>query len=110
MKLTLHLQAGQTGDTDTAASVAGDVLTVDSVAYDLSAVPEGGKAEPSGEHPFVGNITRENGEIVAAILWQYNSATAEPDQPPVHPVVTITSGEVADPVVRKPVEEPEHDV
>tara|TARA_R100001230_G_C5675849_1_gene181489 strand:- start:816 stop:1154 length:339 start_codon:yes stop_codon:yes gene_type:complete len=107
MKLTLHMQAGLPGDSETAASVSGDTLTVNGVAYDLSPVPEGGEATPEGESPFVGAITRTNGEIHAAILWRYDSATAEPDQPPVHPVVTITSGDVPDPVLRKPEPEPE---
>ena len=101
MKLTLYLQAS---NVDTSAKIAGDVLTVNGTPYDLSSVPEGGMAEPSGDHPFVGLITRENGEIVAGILWHYDSATAESHQGTEHPVVTISSGKIVDPVIRKPVE------
>ena len=101
MKLTLYLQAASA---DTTASVSGDTLTHNGKALDLSSVPEGGTAEPSGDHPFVGKITRENGEIVGGILWHYDSATAESHQGTEHPVVTITSGEITDPVIRKPVD------
>lgn len=107
MKLTLHMQAGLPGDPETTASVAGDILTVNGVAYDLSPVPEGGEATPEGESPFVGAITRENGEPVAAILWRYDGATADPNQGTELPVATITSGNVPDPVLRKPEPEPE---
>lgn len=106
MKLTLHLQAASA---DTTASVSGDTLTHNGAAFDLSSVPEGGTAEPSGDHPFVGKITRENGEIQAAILWQYDSATAEPDQGTDHPVVTLTSGAIECPVIRRPEPEVEED-
>lgn len=106
MKITLHMQAGLPGDPETTASVAGDILTVDGVAYDLSTVPEGGQAVPEGESPFVGAITRDGGEIHAAILWRYDAATAEPNQGAELPVATITSGDVPDPVLRKPEPEP----
>lgn len=106
MKLTLHLQAGLPGDPETTSSVAGDNLTVDGSAYDLSPVPEGGEVTPEGESPFVGAITRQNGEIHAAILWRYDARTAEPNQGTALPVVSITSGDVPDPVLRKPEPEP----
>lgn len=107
MKLTIHLQAGLPSDPETTASVAVDTLTIDGVDYDLSPVPEGGEATPEEESPFVGIITRENGEIICEILWRYDGATAEPDQGYELPVVTVTSGEVPDPVARKPEPEPE---
>jgi hypothetical protein len=107
MKITLHMQAGLPGDPETTASVAGDILTVDGVDYDLSPVPEGGQAVPEGESPFVGAITRTNGEVVCEMLWRYDGATAEPEQAYEIPVVTVTNGDVPDPVTRKPEPEPE---
>lgn len=80
MKLTVHLAAGLPGADETTASVAGDVLTVSGIAYDLSAVPEGGRAEPQGNHPFIAPITREGGVIHAALAWRYDGAAADPDQ------------------------------
>lgn len=106
MKLTLHMQAGLPGAPETTAYVAGDILTIDGVEYDLSLVPEGGQAVPEGESPFVGFITREGGEIVAEILCRYDAATADPDQGVEMPVIIIANGEVADPVVRKTEPEP----
>ena len=106
MKLTLHMQAGLPGDTETTASVAGDILAIDGVEYDLSPVPEGGQAVPEGASPFVGFITRAGGEIAAEILWRYDPATADPDQGGQIPVVTVTAGTLPDPVTRRPVPEP----
>jgi len=102
MKLTLHMQAGLPGAAETTASVAGNILTVDGVEYDLSPVPEGGQAVPEGQSPFVGFITRAGGEIVAEMLWRYDAATAEPDQGVQSPVVTVTAGALPDPVTRRP--------
>lgn len=103
MKITTKIIAS---DHDTTASVSGDVLTVDGVAYDLSGVPEGGEARPTGDHPFSGPITRTDGVLHLAIIWHFDAATAEPDQGAQYPVLTVTSGDVPDPVKRKPVEEP----
>jgi hypothetical protein len=107
MKLTLHMQAGLPGDPETTASVAGDILTIDGVEYDLSPVPEGGQAVPEGASPFVGFMTRAGGEIAAEILWRYDAATADPDQGGQIPVVTVTAGPLPDPVARLPEPDPE---
>jgi hypothetical protein len=105
MILRLHLTAGLPGDAETEASVAGDVLTVDGHAYDLSAVPEGGEAMPQGlQHPFIGPITRFAGEISAALVWRYDAETAEAEQGSVHPVAIVSKGPVPDPVTRRPIE------
>ncbi|MEN9062831.1 hypothetical protein [Ponticoccus litoralis] len=101
MKITAHLQAALPGVPETIASVSGDALTVDGTVYDLSAVPEGGEAWPEGDHPFSGPITRTGGEIACAVAWAYDPATAEDHQGPTHPVMTIASGPVPDPVTRK---------
>ncbi|WP_417713730.1 hypothetical protein [Pseudophaeobacter arcticus] len=93
---------GQPGQPETSASVVGDTLTVDGVEYDLSAVPEGGFAEPSGDHPFVGRIRRSGGVLSLSLRWRYDAATAEAHQPSVAPVLSVTAGAVPDPITRKP--------
>lgn len=101
MKITIYARGDRA---ETAASVAGDTLTVDGVDYDLSAVQEGDTATVEGDAPFVGPITREGGEIVCAMLWSYDPASAEANQPDVAPVLTVTSGPVPDPVTRRAAE------
>lgn len=101
MKLTLHLMAGRPGNPDTTAHVAGDILTVDGTEYDLSAVPEGGRATPQGAHPFVGAITRADGVIHAAMIWHYDGAAALPEQGAEPIAIDITHGRVNDPVARR---------
>jgi hypothetical protein len=103
MKLHTHPQAGLPGQPEIAASVAGDVLTIDGIAYDLSAVPEGGEARPEGDHPFLGAIRREAGEIVATILWRYDAALAAPEQPrnPAHWIISVTDGPVPSPIIKR---------
>ena len=95
MKLTTSAQAGLPGTPETTASVAGDVLTVNGITYDLSLVPEGGEATPEGDHPFIGTITRTNGEIVATIIWSYGPGAAT-NQPvdPAYWVITLTDGPI----------------
>ena len=102
MRLTISPIAGLPGQPETAASVSGNVLTVDGISYDLSPVPEGGEATPEGEeHPFTGAITRRVGEIAAAIRWVYGK-DADRDQPidPSHWIVTVVDGPVPSPVVK----------
>ena len=101
MKLTLHLMVGAPGQPQTTADVAGDVLTVDGAEYDLSAVPEGGRPTPQGDHPFTGRITRQGGIIQAALIWRYDGANALPDQGSDPAVIEVTSGPVPDPVLRQ---------
>ncbi|UWS78524.1 hypothetical protein N1037_14745 [Phaeobacter sp. G2] len=102
MKIACICIAGLPGQPETTASVNGDTLTVDGVAYDLSSVPEGGFAEPEGDHPFVGRIERTGGVLLLSLRWHYDTATAEPIQPATAPVLTVTSGPVPDPVTRLP--------
>jgi hypothetical protein len=102
MQITCSLIAGLPGQTETAASVAGDTLTVGGTAFDLSAVPEGGFAESGGDHPFVGRIERTGGVLHLALRWHYDAATAEPIQPAAAPVLTVTAGPVPDPITRLP--------
>ncbi|MEX5599161.1 hypothetical protein [Pseudophaeobacter sp. C1-32P7] len=107
MKISFNCIAGLPGQHETSASVSGDTITVDGVAYDLSAVPEGGFAEPDGEHPFFGQIARIGGELHLSLLWFYDAATAEVHQPAAAPVLAVTEGEVPDPITRKPAPQPE---
>ncbi|WP_127109947.1 hypothetical protein [Pararhodobacter zhoushanensis] len=103
MHITLSPCRGLPGAPETTLSVAGDVLSVDGAAFDLSGVPEGGIATPEGKHPFVGTITREGGEIrctVRVILGD----TAAPDQPDSPWTVTASSGAISLPATR--IEEP----
>ncbi|WP_065332166.1 hypothetical protein [Tritonibacter mobilis] len=110
MKITCIPVAGLPGQSDTSASVNGDVITVNGTAYDLSTIPEGGFADPVGSsHPFVGRIERTNGEIHLQMVWRYSTVTAQPDQPAELAVVTISSGAVPDPIQRKPVEAKEYE-
>ncbi|UWQ77390.1 hypothetical protein [Leisingera sp. M658] len=102
MKVTCICMAGLPGQPETSASVSGDVITVDGVPYDLSAVPDGGFAEPEGEnHPFIGRIERIDGGLHVRLRWIYSDATAEPHQPAVQPAFLAIIGPVPDPIVRK---------
>lgn len=103
MRLTIVKQAGLPGAPDTTASVAGDVLTVNGQAFDLSGVPEGGEALAQGEgHPFAGPIRRENGVLQVPVIWAYDTASADPDQGAESPVLDVSGGVVPDTIVRKP--------
>ena len=102
MKITCICIAGLPGQPETTASVIGDTLTVDGVAYDLSSVPEGGFAEPEGDHPFVGRIERTGGVLGLSLRWRYDTATANPIQPTDAPVLSVVAGAVPDPIIRKP--------
>lgn len=107
MQITCTCIAGLPGQPETAASVSGDTITVNGVAYDLSAIPEGGFAEPEGDHPFTGRITRIGGELHLSLRWIYDTGSAEPIQPAAAPVLAVTEGAVPDPITRKPAPQPE---
>ena len=98
MRITFHLKDNTL--IETTARVSGDVITVNGTAYDLSSVPEDGLAQPQGDHPFAGPITRTEGVIHVAVNWQYKTETSEADQPKSPPVFEITDGDVPDPVKR----------
>lgn len=104
MKIDLSITAGLPGQDETTISVAGDVITIDEVPYDLSAVPEGGEAYDEDEgSPLIGKITRTNGVIHCTVLAQLGD-TAESNQStdPAHWVIEIADGPVVIPAVRKP--------
>ena len=100
-EITFSLRAGLPGQPETTATVSGDTVTVDGIAYDLSAVPEGGFAEADGdEHPFRGRIARSGGVLRYCLRWRFDPATAEPAQPATLPAAVLTAGPVPDPIVR----------
>ena len=109
MKITLSPSKGLPGAAETTLSIAGDVLTYDGVAYDLSPVPEGGEATPDGlVHPFTGPITRVGGEIACAVMVTLGD-TASPIQSsdPADWVLGVADGAVDLPIARIPEPEPE---
>jgi hypothetical protein len=103
MILTLIPQRGLPGQPETTIHIAGDVLTVDGIAYDLSVIPEGGEGIPEGEHPFAGPISREDGVLHASVIVRLDD-TAAFDQPGIPWTVIAFDGPVAIPAARKLVE------
>ena len=99
MQITLTPCRGLPGQAESRVSVAGDVLTVDGIAYDLSAIPDGGEATPEGAHPFTGVATRDAGEIHCTVRVVLDDSAA-PDQPESPWVVTATAGDVPVPAIR----------
>ena len=103
MHLILSPLRGLPGQPETLLSVAGDVLTCDGIAYDLSAVPEGGEGWPEGDHPFIGALRREGGVIHATVRVTLG-ATADPMQPASPWIIPAASGPVTIAAAR--IEEP----
>ena len=99
MQITLSPCRGLPGQPETALSVAGDVLTVDGTAFDLSEVAEGDVATPLGEHPFVGTITRTAGVICCTVLVSLGD-DADPNQPDSPWIVAAQDGPLTIPAAR----------
>jgi hypothetical protein len=108
MHLMLSPMRGLPGQKETTVVVSGDTIIVDGTTYNLSAVPEGGLAEPEGEHPFVGAITRRDAVIHATVRVALDDTTA-PHQPadPAHWIREGAEGVVELPIIRIP--EPEEE-
>ncbi|WP_111639999.1 hypothetical protein [Marinomonas shanghaiensis] len=87
----------------TAIALSGLVLTIDDVEYDLSAIPEGGQAEPEEDSHFIGIVTRES----VTIKYEYDSSKAEPSQSTDWADYTfdIDDGEVPCPIQWLPIEQ-----
>jgi len=104
MHLTLSPQVGLPGQPETTIHVAGDILTVDGTAYDLSPVPEGGEGEWP-DSPFIGPIRRIGGVIHAALRVRLGDTAAD-DQPtdPKHWIIQDAEGDAIIPAARKIVE------
>lgn len=97
MRITPVLMAGNIGCTPTAVSVSGDVLTIDGIDYDLSAIGEGEIGEWD-DSPIIGTVTRTGGEIICSIIYLYDPSYGPNVAAPSEAV--ITSGALPDPVVR----------
>lgn len=108
MHLTLSPQMGLPGQPETIIEVAGDVLTIDGVPYDLSPVPEGGDGEwteDSGEgSPSIGCIRRTGGVIHATVRVRLGETAAD-NQPDSPWTIPDAEGTVTIPAARRP--EPE---
>lgn len=110
MHITLSPTRGLPGDPETVLAVSGDILTVDGVAYNLSAIPEGGEAIPEGaDHPFVGTITRAGG-TVHCTLRVHLGDDAAPDQPTSPWTTIVARGPVTIPALRRAAEPEESPV
>ena len=109
MRLTLSPIRGLPGQVETTLSISGDVLWVDGTSVDFgSLVPDGGEFHPDeGDHPFIGVISRIDGEIQATVRVVLGDDTA-PDQPidPAHWLITATDGPVSVPAIRTSKEDP----
>ena len=101
MHLTLSPQAGLPGLPETVIHVAGEVLIIDSVPYDLSPVPEGGEGDWP-DSPITGPIRRIGGVVHATVLVRLGETAAD-DQPldPAHWAIPNANGAVAIPALRK---------
>ena len=107
MHLTLSPQAGLPGAAETTLHVAGDVLTIDGMPYDLGAVPEGGDGEWP-DSPILGTITRQGGTLHVTVRVTLGD-TAASDQPTdaAHWVIDAAQGDVRIPALRKHKQEAE---
>ena len=99
MQITLSPCRGLPGQPETTLSVAGDMLTVDGLTFDLSGLAEGDVATPLGDHPFLGTITRAGGEIHCAVPVTLGD-DADPHQPNSLWVVSASNGPVLIPAAR----------
>ncbi|MDP2715548.1 hypothetical protein [Rheinheimera sp.] len=94
---------------DTPPQVRGELITYRGETYDLSQLPEGAIVE--ADSPFIGQITRINGEIHLKLEYRYNTNLAEDNQSTNWSDYTfnVTNGQCPDPIVYKPVaQEPEN--
>lgn len=103
MHLTLTPQAGLPRQPEMTIHVAGDTITIDGTAHDLSAVPEGGEGWPEEETPLIGPIMRKNGVLHVSVIARLGD-TAAPDQSGPWVIKDATSN-VTIPASRLPVPE-----
>ena len=105
MRITFNTLRARTSLATSSVSVSGDVLTVDGEDFDLSSVPEGGRAVPQGRaHPFVGPITRVDGEIVCTIDFFLGPEVATRQSiDPAHWTMQVSGGPANPALVMKPV-------
>lgn len=63
---------------DISPIISGEVLTYRGESYNLSQLPEGGIVE--ADTPFIGNITRLNGQLQVKLQYCYHMEKAEDHQ------------------------------
>jgi hypothetical protein len=80
----------------TSVSIKGLVLTIDSVDYDLSVIPVGGRAQAPLSSPFIGPVMRDE----VKIKYHYDSSLAELLQPSedLISVIDVKNGKVPCPI------------
>ena len=104
MKITLIPSLSFVG-TDEPPFVGGDTLTYRGRQYDLSPLGEGEEIEIG--LPFIGSVTRQNGELLLTLEYRYSTETAKPNQPADWSAYTfnVTNGQCPCPIIRKPLSE-----
>jgi hypothetical protein len=102
MHLTLTPQMGLPGQPEMTIRVVGDTITLDGVAYDLSAVPEGGEGEWP-DSPITGNIRREGGTLHVTVIARLGDTAASDQGGPW--VIENAAGDVVIPAKRVEVAE-----
>jgi hypothetical protein len=90
---------------DTPPTVNGDVISYRGVDYDLTPLGEGDTIEIGS--PFVGEVTRTDGQIRCKLEYKYNWSTSEDNQSVDWADYTfdVTSGVCPCPILRKQVQE-----
>lgn len=92
MHLTLTPQQGLPGQDTMTIHVEGDTITLDGVAYDLSAIPEGGAGHFDHETPFLGQIRRIDGKLHATVIARLGGAA--PHSAPGNKIIENAAGTV----------------
>lgn len=92
------------GNSNTAISADGDILTINGTEIDFSVIPDGGSAE--GSDPIIGEVKNVSGNYDLTIRFEYDSKTALPNQSTrlSDYSMTLNSGQLLSPIVQKPVE------
>jgi hypothetical protein len=95
--------AGWPGAPDDKVSVAGAAVLFNGVAYDLSAIPLYGAAQPEGDHPFVGSIVHDDAGLRYGLILKYDTSTALADQPAgaEHWHIVVEDADLPDLIIRK---------
>lgn len=86
---------------DTSIGANGDVLTIDGVDIDFAPLGEGEQCDT--ELPLIGKAKRVDGIVSVSVLYHYDTATAEANQSTnaADYIVELTSGDLADVIVRR---------
>jgi len=92
--MTINLSPQRRDDTLTVTK-AGDVLTINNIAYDFSQVPDGGLLPRDAvDCPWLASdVERINGELVLSLLLPHGANASEAARFP-EPLVDVPDGEV----------------